>query len=92
MANLQIKNLPDEVHAELRRRAGAEGITLRDYVLRLIVADQELPSRHEWLTRVRARRSVPLTESTAAAVAHDRASRDNHLADLAAEQDPPAYG
>lgn len=92
MANLQIKGLPDDVHAELRRRAGAEGITLRDYVLRLILADQAFPPRHEWLARVRSRRRVRLDESVAASVARDRANRDAQLGELAAEADPPDYG
>lgn len=91
MANLQIKSVPDDVHAELRRRAGAEGVTLRDYVLRLILADQMFPSRQEWLTRVRARRPVPLAVNSATAIAEDRATRDAHVSSLAAESDPPRY-
>ena len=30
MSNLQVKNVPEAVHDELRRRADARGITLRD--------------------------------------------------------------
>jgi plasmid stability protein len=75
MANLQIKNLPDHVHAELRRRARTEGLTVRAYVQRLIEADQALPSRAEWLGRVRARRPVEVGVPVADLVAADRDER-----------------
>lgn len=47
MPNLQIKNVPEDVHAELRRRAELEGTTVRDYVLGMIRRDQRLPARPE---------------------------------------------
>ncbi|HST97914.1 MAG TPA: toxin-antitoxin system HicB family antitoxin, partial [Geodermatophilus sp.] len=31
---LQVRNVPEDVHAELRRRARAAGVSLSDYVLR----------------------------------------------------------
>jgi antitoxin FitA len=31
---LQVRNVPDELHAELRRRAAQAGMSLSDYVLR----------------------------------------------------------
>jgi antitoxin FitA len=31
---LQVRNVPDDVHAELRRRARAAGVSLSEYVLR----------------------------------------------------------
>lgn len=33
MGNLQVKNVPTELHEELRRRAAESGSTVRDYVL-----------------------------------------------------------
>lgn len=75
VANLQIKDLPDPLHEELRRRAAAEGITVRSYVLRLIEADQQVPTRSEWLDRVRRRRPVDVSEDVAGAVRRDRAER-----------------
>lgn len=75
MANLQIKDLPDDLHEELRRRARQHGTTMRDYVLRLIVADQELPSREDWLARVRARPRITLDEPVADLLAADRRGR-----------------
>ena len=75
VANLQIKDLPEDLHAELRRRARLEGVTLRAYVLGLIEADQQLPSRAEWLARVRSGRPVDIGGPVAKLVAKDRRTR-----------------
>lgn len=81
MANLQIKNLPDGVHEELRRRAGAQGTTIREYVLRLLELDQAFPPRHRWLDEVLAQPGIDVGRSTAELVEQDRAERDAELAD-----------
>ena len=75
MANLQVKNVPDDVHDELRRRARLEGVTIRDYLLRLLRQDQALPSRIEWFARLRARRPVELGRPAAELITEDRAER-----------------
>lgn len=49
MATLQVKNLPDDVHGALRRRAVAEGTTLSDLVTRVLVRETSRPSMREWL-------------------------------------------
>lgn len=76
MANLQIKNLPADVHEELRRRAEAEDMTVRDYVLRLLQHDQARPTRAEWWARIRARPPVDLGRPAAELIAEDRAERE----------------
>jgi plasmid stability protein len=55
MAVLQIKNLPDDLHEALRRRAATEGITLSELVTRTLRRDLALPSLDEWLDRVSTR-------------------------------------
>lgn len=40
------------MYEELRHRAAQEGLTIRDYVLKLIERDQRLPSKKDWLDRV----------------------------------------
>ncbi len=55
MATLQIKHLPDDLHAELRRRAGQEGTTLSEMATRMLRRQLALPSMSEWLATVRAR-------------------------------------
>lgn len=75
MANLQIKDLPDDIHEELRRRARMEGMTVRGYVERLIAADQALPSRLEWFARIRARRPIAIDRPVADLLRDDRTER-----------------
>lgn len=81
MAILHIKNVPDELHAELRRRAVLEGVTIRDYVLALIRRDQALPPRQEWLARVRHLPPVELDRPVAEYLMEVRDERDAELAD-----------
>lgn len=80
MANLQVKDLPDDLHEELRRRARFEGISIRDYVLRMIRHDQEYPSRAEWAEEMRNREPLPIGGDIAAQVRADREERSDHLA------------
>lgn len=48
-----IKNLPDQVHAELAARAAARHMSLRAY-LRAVLSDHvAVPSMEDWLQRVR---------------------------------------
>jgi len=61
MSNLQVKNVPDDLYAELRRRAAGAGVTLRDYVLGLIAADQRLPSVEDWADDLHTHEPVALT-------------------------------
>jgi plasmid stability protein len=63
MANLQVKDLPEDVHAELRRRAALRGVTIRDYVLDLLRRDQRRPPLSEWLDSARALAPAPGTRS-----------------------------
>jgi antitoxin FitA len=58
MGAIQVKDVPEELHEALRRRAIKEGMTLADYVLDLIRRDLGLPSRREWLERLATREPV----------------------------------
>jgi plasmid stability protein len=48
-----IRDLPDEVHAELARRAAASDKSLRAYLREVLSEHVALPSMGEWLQRVR---------------------------------------
>ncbi|MGH8887212.1 MAG: FitA-like ribbon-helix-helix domain-containing protein [Egibacteraceae bacterium] len=80
MAILHIKNVPDDLHAELRRRAQLDGVTIRDYVLGLIRRDQALPPRQEWLARVRRLPPVRLDRPVSEHLAEEREVRGRELA------------
>ncbi len=46
---LQVKNLPDDVHAALAERARSQGTTMSEYVARLIRRDLARPSLAQWV-------------------------------------------
>jgi antitoxin FitA len=78
MSNLQIKDLPDEIHEELRRRAAQAGMSVRDYVLDLIRRDQALPSRQDWLGSLRALPEVKTSRRPAELIREERKRRIRH--------------
>lgn len=53
MGAIQVKNVPPELHEELRRRAAEEGIDLQDYLLRVLRNDVSVPTQRQWLARLR---------------------------------------
>ena len=53
---LQVRNVPDEVHTELRRRAQAAGVSLSEYVLRELERVAARPPVEEVLARSASRR------------------------------------
>lgn len=84
MGNLQIKNIPEDVHTELRRRAAQNRVTVRDYVLALLRADQELATTQDWLAATASRPPVDLTPG--ATLAALDAARDEREHDIAARR------
>lgn len=58
VATLQIKQIPDELHRELRARAASSRKTLRDYVLSLLEREVSLPTVEDWLGEVRQNDTV----------------------------------
>jgi antitoxin FitA len=61
--SVQIKNVPDDVHAVLRRRAAASGQSLQEYLLARLTDDARHDTVEEVLERAagRAGGSVPLS-------------------------------
>ena len=76
MASLQVKDVPEDLHRELRRRADLAGLSIRDYLLRLIRNDQQRPPATEWLARLRRLEPLDLGALAADLVQADRAARD----------------
>jgi antitoxin FitA len=80
MGAIQVKDVPEELHEALRRRAIQEGMTLADYVLDLIRRDLGLPSRREWFDRLATREPVNLRPGEAAEeIRAARAERDAQI-------------
>lgn len=76
MPSIQVKDVPDEVHATLRRRAAAAGQSLQEYLLDRLTEDAGTPTLDEVLDRAgsRAGGRAPLT-AAAKAVRADRDAR-----------------
>jgi antitoxin FitA len=90
MGAIQVKDVPEELHEALRRRAIEEGMTMADYVLDLIRRDLGLPSRREWLERLATREPVEggdIAEEIRAARAERDAQIDAALSWRKAEVD-----
>lgn len=56
MPSVQIKNVPEDVHAVLRRRAAAAGQSLQSYLLARLVDEAETGSNRELFERIEKRR------------------------------------
>lgn len=75
MPSIQVKGVPDDVHAVLRRRAAAAGMSLQDYLLARLTEEARTATLEEVLDRAggRAGGRAPLK----AAVRAVRAGRDS---------------
>ena len=68
---IQVRDVPDEVHREAKARAAREGISLSDYVLRVlelsldVPAFEEAPPVEDALARLRSREPVESSISSA---------------------------
>lgn len=55
MANIEVNDVPDDVHAELRRRALIAGQSLQEYLLARLFGETRRPTLDEVLDRVALR-------------------------------------
>ena len=72
---IQIRNVPEELHRNLKSRAALEGLTLSDYLLREIRAVAMRPGLAEMQQRLAAREPVRPREPLAKAVRAERDAR-----------------
>lgn len=75
MGMIQIRNVPDPLHRELKARAARAGKTLSDYLLEVVRQAADRPEPHELLARIRERGPVYLEESAAESVRAEREPR-----------------
>ena len=73
MANLQVKDVPEDIHRRLRECARRRGKTLRELVLEAL--GKEL-SHDEFEKRLRLRSRVRLSRAAGEVLAEVRAERD----------------
>ena len=76
MPSIQVKEVPKDVHAALRRRAAAAGMSLQEYLLGRLTEEARRPTLDEVFDRAggRAGGSVPLGYA-AGAVREERDAR-----------------
>jgi plasmid stability protein len=77
MSVIQIRNVPTELHRQLKARAARAGMSLSDYVLRGIQQTENQPTIEEMLARLESRSPVAISESTADLVRAERDDRDD---------------
>jgi len=70
---IQIRNVPEDLHRQLKSRAALAGMSLSDYLLGEIRQVAERPTLDEMRERLRSRAKTALSVSPAEAV---RAERD----------------
>ena len=76
MPSIQVKDVPDAVHATLRRRSAAAGMSLQEYLLARLEQDANTPTLAEVLDRAGGRASGRVSfEAAVEAVRADRDSR-----------------
>lgn len=54
MPNIQVKNVPDDVHKVLRHRAVEAGQSLQEYLLAKLTTDAKQPTLDEIFARIEA--------------------------------------
>lgn len=72
---LQVRNLKAETHRAVKVRAAEEGVTVTEWVSRLIERELKRPSMTELYDRLERRTPVRLKPSAAGVIREDRDSR-----------------
>ena len=73
--HVQIREIPEETHRKLKARAASEGLSMSDYIKRLIARDLKRPRWDEIDARMRKMGLIDLPETTAAIIRRERDSR-----------------
>ena len=70
---IQVRNVPDRLHRELKRRAKLRGQALTDYVEEILEREVALPPREEVYERIRSREPADIsTEEIVRMIREDR--------------------
>ena len=76
MPSIQVKDVPEDVHATLRGRPAAAGMSLQEYLLARLMEEARTPTLDEVLDRAGGREGGKATLRTAAkAVRRERDAR-----------------
>lgn len=72
MADVLIRDVPEDVHRELKDRARAAGVSLQAYITMVLSLHTARPSMTDWLAQLHALPAVRTTLTGADAVAAAR--------------------
>lgn len=72
---IQVRNVPDRLHRELKKRARDRGMSLTDYIEEILEREVARPPRQEVFERVRGRPPVDLGRPAAEILKEERAER-----------------
>jgi plasmid stability protein len=70
--NIQIRNVPDEVHKALKVRAALAGKSMSELILEQLRITLALPAEHELRERLRRAEPFDMDESSAALIRSER--------------------
>lgn len=75
MPSIQVKDVPDDVHKTMRKRAAQNGMSLQEYLLARLTADARQPTLEEVLATTGRLKggSIPFSDAVSAV----RADRDS---------------
>ena len=76
---IQVRNVPDWLHKELVRRADAEGMTLTDYIQKILEREVGRPPVEEVLAWIRTNRPIKSKKSAAQIIREVRRERDRQI-------------
>ena len=69
---IQIRNVPEKIHRQLKARAAMAGMTLSEYVLKELRKHLDTPTREELLDRIAKLPGVKLTKTPAEILREER--------------------
>ncbi len=72
---IQIRNVPEDLHREVKARAARAGMSLSDFLLREVERTMAAPTVEEVIARVAGRERPALTETPTEAVRAERSTR-----------------
>lgn len=75
MANVLVRDLPDEVHSELVRRAAASGQSLQQYLAGQLTQLVETPTLDDVLQRIESRSGGRVGDEAVTDLAAERSTR-----------------
>ena len=65
---IQIRNVPDDLHRAIKVKAAKSGMSLSEYLLRVIAEDAQQLTLEEWFERVRELEPVEVDEDPAVTI------------------------